>query len=283
MRGPLLLLAALGLFALLDANNKLLAGAYGVAQVVMLRQAVMLALLGGGRLVRPGLGGGLRTAHPWLHLARALGMLGSAFGFFQALREVPLAEAYLVYFTAPFMTLALSALVLREVPRRAVWGWSALGFAGVLLAMAPGLQGGGSLLAYGYALFGTASYAVVLVISRSLRDEAGFARLILWSSLPGALLLLPFALQGWVQPDGTDLLRLLANGVLAGAATLCVAAAFRIGSIAQLAPMEFSGLIWALLLDWAIWGLWPHATMLAGAAIVIFACVMSQRAEGRRP
>ncbi|MFB9970570.1 hypothetical protein ACFFMP_11360 [Pseudoroseomonas cervicalis] len=101
MQGPLLLLLALGLFAALDANSKLLAGAYPVAQVVLIRHLVLLALLFGARALRPGLGGPLGTAHPRLHLLRALAMLGSAVGFFQALREIPLAEGYLVYFTAP--------------------------------------------------------------------------------------------------------------------------------------------------------------------------------------
>jgi len=57
--GPLLMLAALGLFALLDANSKLLSGSYPVAQVVVIRHAVMLLLLLAARLLRPGLGGGL--------------------------------------------------------------------------------------------------------------------------------------------------------------------------------------------------------------------------------
>jgi drug/metabolite transporter (DMT)-like permease len=279
MRGSLLLMAALGLFATMDTNSKLLSSTYPVAQVVLIRQATMLALLLLARMARPGLGGPLRTRHPWLHLFRALGMLGSAIGFFQALREIPLAEGYLVYFTAPFMTLGLAALVLKEVPPRAVWGWSAVGFLGVIVAMAPGLQAGGSLLAYGYALGGTASYAMVLIITRRLRDEGGMARLILWSALPGAVLLLPWAVAGWVPTASGDLLALAANGVMAGAATICLALAFRLASMAQLAPLEFSGLIWALLADLLVWGIWPAGTTLGGAAIVVAACVMSQRVQ----
>lgn len=279
MQGPLLMLAALGLFAALDSNSKLLAGTYPVAQVVLIRHIVMLALLFGARLLRPGAGGELRTRHGGLHLLRAAGMLGSAIGFFQALREIPLAEGYLVYFTAPFMTLALAALVLGETLPRAVWLWSAVGFLGVLVAMAPGLQAGGSLLAYAYALLGTASYAVVLTINRSLRHEPGIARLILWSALPGGLVLAPFAIAGWVPPTAGDFAALCLNGVIAGAATICLAAAFRRASVAQLAPLEFSALVWAVLADFTIWGVLPAVTTLAGAAIVVAACLMNQRAQ----
>jgi len=279
--GSLLMLAALGLFALLDANSKLLSGSYPVAQVVVIRHAVMLLLLLAARLLRPGLGGGLGTAHPWLHLARAAAMLGAALGFFLALREIPLAEGYLVYFTAPFLTLGLAALLLGEPSPRAVWLWSAVGFCGVLVAMAPGLQAGGSLGAYAYAMLGTASYATVLTINRRLRAEAGVARLILWSALPGGLVLLPFVAGHWVPPTGTDWLALAANGLLAGASTICLALAFRHASAARLAPLEFSALLWAVALDVAIWGVWPSAATLAGAAIVVGAVVMSQRAQMR--
>ncbi|WP_233553231.1 DMT family transporter [Teichococcus wenyumeiae] len=278
VRGPLLMLGALGLFALLDANSKLLSGSYQVPQVVLIRHIAMLALLFSARALRPGLGGPLGTAHPALHLLRAAAMLGSALGFFLALREIPMAEGYLVYFTAPFITMGLAALLLREGPPRAAWLWCAVGFLGVLVAMAPGLQAGGSLAAYGFAFMGTCCYAVVLTINRWLRNEPGTARLILWSALPGGLVLLPFAWTGWIPPAGAiDWLALAANGILAGGATICLAGAFRHASVAKLAPLEFSALIWAMVLDVGIWGHWPNVATLAGAAIVVGACIMSQR------
>ncbi|WP_242662590.1 DMT family transporter [Teichococcus deserti] len=279
MQGSVLMLAALGLFATLDANSKLLSGSYTVAQVVLIRHLVMLALLFGARALRPNLGGELSTRHPWLHLLRAAAMLGSAVGFFQALREIPLAEGYLVYFTAPFMTLGLAALVLREAMPGRVWLWSGVGFSGVLVAMAPGLQAGGSLLAYAYALLGTVCYAAVLTINRSLRHEAGLSKLILWSALPGALVLAPFAAMDWVPPGAGDWLALSANGLFAGAATICLSVAFRRASVAQLAPLEFSALVWAMLADFLLWSTLPEVTTLAGGAIVVVACLMSQRVQ----
>ena len=278
LQGPLLMLAALGLFAVLDANSKLLSGGYPVAQVLVIRQLVMLALLLGARALRPGLGGSLGTAHPWLHLLRAAAMMGSGIGFFMALREIPMAEGYLVYFTAPFLTMAMAALLLGEMPPRAVWLWSAVGFLGVLVAMAPGLQSGGPLRAYAYAMLGTISYATVLTINRKLRQEAGVARLILWSALPGVLVLAPFAWSGWVPPAGLDWAALAANGVFAGTSTICLALAFRYANAARLAPLEFSALVWAVGLDAAIWGTWPTLATLLGASIVVGACIMSQRA-----
>ena len=277
-KGPLLLVGAMALFALLDANSKLLAGRYDADQVLLVRYGTLLTLLGLLRLLRPGTGGPISTARPWLHLLRALCMAGSAYGFFLAFREIPLAEGDLVYFTAPFFTLLLAALVLGEKNGRAVWFWSAMGFLGVIVAMAPGLSAAGPWGAYAWAFLGTMTYAGFLTISRVLRAEQGAARLIFWSSGPLFLAILPFAMAEWVMPDAYDWLALILNGLFAGGATLALALAFSIDRAARLAPLEFSSLVFALLLDAAIWHLWPGSWTLAGAAIVVFACLMSERA-----
>ena len=146
---------------------------------------------------RPGPGGGLGTRRPGLQLLRAAFMVGSGAGFFLALRHLPLAEGYLVYFTAPFMLLALFRVLLKEpVPARA-WGWCAVGFTGVLLALWPGLSAGGAWAAYAWGMLGSFCHAMVLVMNRSLRDEPGMARLILWTAAPALPLLVP-----WAGPSG---------------------------------------------------------------------------------
>lgn len=289
MRGPLLLLAALGLFAALDANSKLLSGDYPPAQIVGVRYVTLLALLLAARLLRPGIGGGLGSARPALQVLRAVGMLGAAFGFLLSLRGLSLAEGYLVYALAPFATLGLSAMVLREPVPAAAWRWCAAGFGGVLLAIWPGLVAGGlgALPAYLWGLLGTASYACVLTINRALRHEAGMARLLLWSFGPGFLVTFPVLLLHWVPPvTAADAVALVANGVLAGGASLCLAGAFRSAPASRLAALEFSALAWAVVFDLAVWSRLPGPWTLAGAAVVVLAGVMSQRAlhpEAVRP
>jgi drug/metabolite transporter (DMT)-like permease len=58
-----------------------------------------------------------------------------------------------------------------------------------------------------------------------------------------------------------------------------LALAFSIDRAARLAPLEFTALVFALLLDAAIWQVLPSGWTLAGAAIVVFACLMSERAS----
>jgi drug/metabolite transporter (DMT)-like permease len=280
LRGPALLVAGIFLFTLLDVNSKLLSGTYGVGQVILLRHVALLAAFGIARLCVPGAGGPLRTAHPRLHLVRAIAMVFSAGGFFLAFRQIPLAEGYLVFFTAPFLSLGLAALLLRERVPPAAWLWVAVGFAGVAATLVPKLSAGsGGWFAYAAALAGTAAYAVVLTINRKLRHERGVARLIVWPSLLGLLVFGPAAALDWEPPPPGDLALLLVNGLFAGIAVLCLAIAFRHATVARLAPFEFVGLPLSVFWDWALWGLPPAASTLAGGAVVVLACVMSERAQ----
>ncbi|MFC7736933.1 DMT family transporter [Roseomonas sp. GCM10028921] len=277
MRGPLMMLLALALFAVLDANSKVLSGGYHVSQVLAFRYAVLLALLGAARLGVPRAGGGLASHRPWEQLLRSAFMVGSGAGFFLSLRSLPLAEGYLVYFTAPFMLLALFRVLLKEAVPAAAWGWCGVGFLGVLIALWPGLSAGSSWVAYGWGLFGSFCHAMVLVMNRSLRDDPGMARLIFWSAAPALPLLAPWAAAEWVTPSWGDAVALCANGVLAGGATVGLAAAFRHASAGRLAPLEFTALVFAVIADVTVWGVWPAAPVWVGAAVVTFAGVMAQR------
>jgi drug/metabolite transporter (DMT)-like permease len=286
VKGPAFLLAGIMLFSLLDANNKLLSGQYGVGQAAVVRYGVLLALFAVIRAARPGALGPITTARPWLHLTRTASMMVSVAGFYLGFRHLPLAEGYLVFFTAPFLTLALAALALKERVPPAAWAWCALGFAGVLLAVLPKLGGGAgadghALLGYGAILMGTAAFAVTQTVNRLLRDEPGLARILFWPSVAGVVLYLPLALRDWVDPTPLEFAQLAAAGLFAGGAVLCTALAFRSADAARLGPYNYAALPAAVLLDLLIWGAWPHPLTVAGGVVVVAACVFSERARRR--
>jgi drug/metabolite transporter (DMT)-like permease len=83
-----------------------------------------------------------------------------------------------------------------------------------------------------------------------------------------------------VAPPPRDLLLLALNGVIAGAAMLAMSLAFRYANAARLAPFEYTALLFALGFDLALWGRLPAFATLAGAAIVVAACIASERARG---
>lgn len=281
-----MLMAGIAMFGVLDANSKILSSEYSAAQAIFVRHATLLVLLFALRALWREMGGSLRTRHPALHGLRAVAMLFSGVLYFLAFRHLPLALGYLVSFTAPFLTLVMAALFLRESVPRAAWFWSAVGFCGVIIALVPQIGGGASLMGLLYAALGTVCYAINITVNRGLRTEAGLARLIFWPSLLGFLAMAPLAASEWVAPDLMDWGRLTLNGVIAGSATLLLALAFRHSSPARLAPFEFIALPWSVVLDYVVFGNAPGLAVILGGSVVVVACVMSERAviqAARRP
>ena len=276
-----MLLAGTVSFSLLDATTKLVSAHYALSQVIGIRWLVVLLLFGLLRVVVPCVGGPLRTAMPGLHLLRSAVMVVSAAGFFMGFRRVPLAEGYLVFFTAPFMVLALSPLLLKEKVPAAAWFWSAVGFAGVLVSVAQKLGDGGSVTGYLFILLGTTCFAITQVLNRQLRGEAGWARLLIWGALFGLLAYGPPAVVQWVTPPLNEGALLALAGIFAAAGVVLSATAYQVADPARLGPYGFAALPISVLLDWALWGTAPTLDTLAGGCIVVFACIMSERARRR--
>ena len=282
MQGPALMLTSLIVFTLLDTNSKLLSGSYGVGQVIFFRFLVLVPAFLLLRALRPGLGGPLTTTRPALHLLRAVCMMVSASSFFLGFRHMALAEGYLIFFTAPFLTLALAALVLREAVAPRAWMWCGVGFAGVALAMLPRLtEEGHTLDGAVWMLLGVVGFSVTQTVNRSLRGENSLGALVLWPGLLGLMLFGPLAALDWHPPSLVDALRLGLNGILAGSAIVLSAAAFRYADAARLGPYAFVALPASILFDAVLWGVSPSSAMLAGAVTVVTACVMSERTRRR--
>ncbi|MDW8445353.1 MAG: DMT family transporter [Acetobacteraceae bacterium] len=277
MRGPALMLTAIALFAVLDTIAKWLSAGYGSAQVIGLRSAVGLALsLPFAVRAEPIAGDRLP-----LHLLRGLMILASAFFFFQAFALLPLLDAYIVFFLAPFFTMGLAVAVLGERVGLRAWAWAGLAFLGVLVPILPALSGGGPLLGYLSALVGTAATAGVMITTRKLGAREGLAVAMAVPALLGVVLFGPFAVAFWVGPSPRDLVLLVLNGVVWTGANLALTAAVRAAEPSRLAPLDFTAMLWAVLFDAGVFGLAPGVLDLVGAAVVVVA-TLGHQADQRR-
>ena len=55
----------------------------------------------------------------------------------------------------------------------------------------------------------------------------------------------------------------------------------RVGDIAVVSPFRYTGLLWALVLGWAVFGDWPDALTLIGGALVVAAGLFTLFRERR--
>jgi drug/metabolite transporter (DMT)-like permease len=280
--GPALMMLAVLVFVVQDAVVKWLVGSYGVLQIVAMRTLVSLAVIAAAAWwVGPRGPRGLRTRRPWMHLLRGVLLFTSSATFFYGFRYLPLADAYTIFYLVPLAMTVLAAATLGErIPRRAVVA-VALGMAGVGIVVGPDL-GGGAALAYAACMLGTLSYGFVGVITRQMSADETPLALIFYPCLAIVLGTLPVAMLDWTPPALADLALVSLVGLLWPLAHMAFAAALRRAPIARLAPLEYSSILWVVIVDLAVFGIAPEASTLIGSAVIIAACLTLVERGARR-
>jgi drug/metabolite transporter (DMT)-like permease len=77
----------------------------------------------------------------------------------------------------------------------------------------------------------------------------------------------------WIQPSGRDMLMFLAIGLMGTAGQFCLNQAFRYGEASLVAPLDYTGLLWATAIGWIFWKDVLTLPMIIGAAIVVASCL----------
>jgi drug/metabolite transporter (DMT)-like permease len=261
------MLAGIAIFSINDALGKWLVSNYPVGELLLIRSAAALAVLI-PFLRNAGVQAFAAAPRPVLQVVRIVLSALEVGMFFWAVSYLPLADASTFYLAGPIYVTALSVLFLNETV-----GWRraaaiAVGFAGVVLALRPSPASFTlpALIAVGGSLF----FAVFMVTTRVLRHTANMVLISgqLVATLLFGALLAPF---GWVTPSlvGFSLLSLF--GVLSIAALACVNRALKLAPATVVVPYQYTMIVWAIVLGYAVFGDVPDLFMIAGAAIIIVA------------
>jgi drug/metabolite transporter (DMT)-like permease len=273
-------IAAIGSLSVMDAVIKEVAYLHAVPQVVFLRYAFgMVAVLAWAAATRsrwPSRQAFRRAG------VRAVAILCTAVLFFWTLTLLPLAEAVAITFTSPFLMVIISRIMLGEpITRRALVA-IAVGFAGVLIMLAGRLQdvGGGDPLGYLTGLGASVSYALTMVLTRSHAGHDEVVPLVAAQNIAAAAIAAPVGIATWTTPDMAGLVFFVAAGVLGTVGHLTLAWAYSNAPATRLAPLEFTGFLWAVVLGMAFFAEVPTPATFAGAALIVAACLATMR---RRP
>ena len=277
VRGIVAMLGAAALFSLMDTGLKLLTPHYPPLQVAALRALSSLPLVLAFVAWRGAFGTLLRIRWP-LHLLRGVLGIGMLSLFAFALRHLPLAEAYSIFFVAPLLITLLSGPLLGERVGAARWIAIVVGLCGVVVVLRP--TGTGMFtLAGGAVLLAAACYSVSAVTVRIVNRTDTVDSQVFWLMTMVAVGAGALALPQWTP------VRMADGWVLAGVAVtgflgqLSITEAFRHGEASAIAPFEYSALAWGLAIDWLVWHTLPDRWMLAGAAIIVASGIYLVRHE----
>ncbi|QOD92547.1 DMT family transporter [Lysobacter sp. CW239] len=271
------MLVAVAAFALMDAGLKQLAGIYPAMQVASLRGASSLPFILVWVLASTGLAPLLRVR--WsLHLLRGAIGIAMMASFAFALRSLPLTTAYSIFFVAPLLITALSVPILGEHvgPRR--WTAIAIGLLGMLVLLRPSGEGMLSWAALA-VLFAATGYAVSALTVRVLARTDSSASMIVWLLVMLALGAGALAWPNWVPLRLQDGWVIAGIGLAGAIGQYAITEAFRTGSASLLAPLEYTALVWGVLLDVTIWGVLPDAVTWLGAGIIVASGLYMLRRE----
>jgi drug/metabolite transporter (DMT)-like permease len=261
------MVAAVGLFTLMDAIAKYLAQWYPVPGIVWARYAMNLLILLAWLAVRGELRR-IRTARPGIQLARGLLLATATLIYFTSLTVLPLADAAAIAFVLPLFVAALAVPMLNERLDASRLAAIAVGFAGALAVVRPG-----SSVFTLYALLPMAMAfcnALYQILTRKIAGLEHPLTSLIWGAIVGAALLslvLPFA---WKTPDRASHWALLVViGMLASVGHYLLIRAYDYASASLLAPYTYSGLVWSMALGFVLFGNFPDGWALAGMGIIV--------------
>jgi len=267
-------------FALMDAGLKVLTQHYSAAQVAALRGLAALPVVFAWALLAGGPRQLIQVRWP-LHLVRGVLSVLMMITFTFALQELSLARAYSLFFIAPMLIAIFSLLFFGERVSRAQWAAIGVGFVGVLIVLKPETSGfgwAGSIAVLGTALCYALSNVLVKIIGRTDTTQA----MVFWMTCMLAIGSTILALPGWQPIDEKHFLIMFGIAMTGAVGQWGITFAFKHAPAATVAPLEYSGLAWVLVIDWLGWATIPGWRMLAGAAVIIASGVYLVRHESRK-
>ncbi|GLS17751.1 membrane protein [Labrys miyagiensis] len=263
-------LAAAGycLFSIQDATVKWLVQSYEVPQILFLR-SIIIVFVGVAIAHRQGQPPIWKSRNKWALTTRAFLLLVAWLSFYNASRYLGLADLTTMYFGAPVMGVVLSILILKEKVSLVRWCAVSAGFVGVIVAADP--SGRADFLPAAMVLFAAFCWAWSTVLIRLInRSESTANQMIATAGLfvvvCGAAL--PFV---WKTPDLTGWGLMLGLGLLSGIAQYLLYEGYRYAPASAIAPVEYTGLVWAFIYGYLLWQDVPKPHVFAGAALIVAA------------
>jgi S-adenosylmethionine uptake transporter len=268
----------IGLFSMMDAVMKSLVLAIGVYNALLWRQMVSVGL--GAVAWKLGRSGRPSARALKLHCARGLVTTAMAVLFFWGLARVPMAQAISLTYIAPILALLLAAVTLGERV-----GWKTVvasivalgGVVVVMIGQGREVPGPETLLGTLSILGSAVLYAVNLVIARLQSQAARPGEIAFFQALVITATLALAAPWLAVVPEAASWPKLVLAAGLATASLWLLGWAYAHGDTGFLATTEYTSFVYAAGLGFLVFGERVSAFTLAGAAVIVVACLYAAR------
>ena len=202
--------------------------------------------------------------------------------WFTAVPHITLADTTALGFTTPIFIMVGAVLVLGERLRWERWVAALIGFAGVLIVVAPKLagSGGGFLLVM---LAASPMFAASFLMTKTLTKFDKAEVIVVWQAITVTLFSLPLGLMQWYPLSTLQWGSFLLCGVLGSAGHYCLTRSFSVVDISATQSVKFLELVWAAVLGWVVFSDAPSRSTLIGGIVISGSTLWIARRESRRP
>lgn len=219
----------------------------------------------------------LSAKRPGLNLLRGVLHGAASLMFFTAVKYMPLADVFAIYFVEPFILTALSAVFLGEKVGWRRWLAIVVGFGGAMIVIQPSYEVFGltSLLPVACAFL----YALYMFLNRAIGEADTPVTMQTMAGIGGTLLMgavlvggdaagqADFAIS--LPTSWLGLVLLVILGSISGYAHLIVVRAFRMAPLSVLAPFQYFEIIAATILGYALFNDFPTVSKWVGILIIV--------------
>ncbi|XDZ63545.1 DMT family transporter [Alphaproteobacteria bacterium LSUCC0226] len=266
--GAILMAVSMLSFISNDALMKFLFQTISVEQGIFMRGLVSVPLLALIAYLRKSLFVRIDWRNWRVILTRAFAELAATMAFLTALSNMPLANITAILQALPLTVTMFAAIFFGEQVGWRRWGAILAGFIGVLIIIRPSDDGFNE-----YAVLAIVAVACVTVrdaITRRLDRSVPSLFVAFISAIPifiyGGV---ATATTGWTVVSGTMIGIVVVAAIAITCGYLFAVMAMRNGEISFVAPFRYTGMIWAILFGFLLFGDLPDAATILGTMIVI--------------
>ncbi|EHS53222.1 protein of unknown function DUF6 transmembrane [Rhizobium sp. PDO1-076] len=278
LRGMVLMAGCMLVLPVMDAIAKYMATVEGMspAQVTFYRFLFQLASTLPFLLALRGISA-LAAKRPWMNLLRGALHGAASLLFFMAVKYMPLADVFAIYFVEPFILTALSAMFLGEKVGWRRWLAIVVGFGGAMIVIQPSYEifGLTALLPVACAFL----FALYMFLNRAIGDADSPMTMQTLAGIGGTLFMTAALAIGTSAGDANftvslpaswlGLLLLTLLGTISGFIHLLVVRAFRMAPLSVLAPFQYFEIIAAVALGYLFFDEFPSASKWLGILIIV--------------
>jgi len=266
--GAILMAVSMLSFISNDALMKFLFQTISVEQGIFMRGLVSVPLLALIAYLRKSLFVRIDWRNWRVILTRAFAELAATMAFLTALSHMPLANITAILQALPLTVTMFAAIFFGEQVGWRRWSAILAGFIGVLIIIRPGGDGFNE-----YAVLAIVAVACVTVrdaITRRLDRSVPSLFVAFISAIPifiyGGV---ATATTGWTIVSGAIIGIVVVAAIAITCGYLFAVMAMRNGEISFVAPFRYTGMIWAILFGFMLFGDLPDAATILGTMIVI--------------